>query len=96
MLDLHFEWDHAKARANFLKHGVTFETARLAFDDPGLVLAEDASHSAAEVRYFAFGRVHGGVLTVRFTIRQDRVRILGAGFWRRGRTFYEQAHRIRR
>jgi hypothetical protein len=24
------------------------------------------------------------------------VRILGAGFWRRGRTFYEHAHRIRR
>jgi uncharacterized DUF497 family protein len=93
---LTFEWDRDKARANFMKHGVTFETARRAFDDPDLILAEDADHSAIEMRYFAFGRVHGGILTVRFTVRLDRVRILGAGFWRKGRLFYEQANHLRR
>ena len=67
-----------------------------AFDDPKLVLAEDAEHSAGEQRYFAFGRVADGVLTVRFTRRGERVRIIGAGYWRRGRTYYEKAHRLHR
>lgn len=31
---MRFEWDEAKSRANRLKHGVTFETAREVFDDP--------------------------------------------------------------
>ena len=29
-----FEWNKAKAAANRAKHGVTFEQAREAFDDP--------------------------------------------------------------
>jgi len=29
-----FEWDDAKAAANLAKHGVTFEQARDAFNDP--------------------------------------------------------------
>ena len=29
-----FEWDNAKAAANFRKHGVTFEQAAYAFRDP--------------------------------------------------------------
>ena len=33
-MPLQFEWDPAKATANFAKHGVTFEEARDAFDDP--------------------------------------------------------------
>jgi len=28
-----FEWDHAKAQSNLVKHGVSFEAARLVFDD---------------------------------------------------------------
>jgi hypothetical protein len=35
-------------------------------------------------------------LTVRFVIRGDRIRIIGAGYWRKGKLFYEQANRIRR
>lgn len=33
MRDEEFEWDEAKAAANLARHGVSFETARLAFDD---------------------------------------------------------------
>lgn len=93
---MEFEWDPRKARENEIKHGVSFDLATTVFDDPDLVLAEDADHSAGEQRYFAFGRVDGGVLTVRFTVRSDRVRIIGAGYWRKGKVFYEQAHRLRR
>jgi uncharacterized protein len=84
-----FEWDEAKARENLRRHGVAFETAMQAFDDPKLILAEDASHSLRERRYFAFGKVGSGVLTVRFTVRGDNIRIIGAGYWRKGRDFYE-------
>ena len=93
---MEFEWDPRKARENQAKHGVTFELATKVFDDPKFVLAEDADHSGAERRYFAFGKVGGGVLTVRFTIRADRTRIIGAGYWRKGKAFYEKAHQIHR
>lgn len=89
---LTFEWDAAKARANEAKHGVSFELATAVFEDPCLVLAEDVAHSFVEPRFFAFGKVGEGVLTVRFTVRRDRVRIIGAGYWRRGKEFYEQAN----
>ena len=36
-----FEWNDAKARANLRKHGISFETATLAFDDPNLVMIKD-------------------------------------------------------
>lgn len=91
-----FEWDDRKARENIAKHGVSFELATRAFEDPKLVLAEDLVPSRTEPRYFAFGRVRGGVLTVRFTVRVQRVRIIGAGFWRKGKVFYEQANRLHR
>lgn len=91
-----FEWDDRKAHENFAKHGVSFELATRAFEDPKLVLAEDLLHSRTEPRYFAFGRVRGGVLTVRFTVRVERVRIIGAGLRRKGKVFYEQANRLHR
>jgi uncharacterized protein len=34
---VHFEWDKTKNRANIVKHGISFETAKLIFDDPHLV-----------------------------------------------------------
>jgi uncharacterized DUF497 family protein len=63
------------------------------FFDPKLVIAEDLSHSEKEKRYFCFGRVGGGIMTVRFTWREGRIRIFGAGYWRKGRTTYEQQNR---
>jgi uncharacterized protein len=88
-----FEWDDAKDRLNQEKHGVSFVLAQRAFLDPKLVIAEDLSHSDTEKRYFCFGRVGNGVMTVRFTWRERRIRIFGAGYWRRGRTTYEQQNR---
>jgi uncharacterized DUF497 family protein len=85
-----FEWDEAKDRANRAKHGVGFEDAQRAFFDPCRVIAEDLSHSSREQRYFCFGEVDGGVMTVRFTWRAGRIRIFGAGYWRKGKKIYEQ------
>jgi uncharacterized DUF497 family protein len=79
-----FEWDEDKNRLNRQKHGVSFEEARLAFFDPRRVIAEDLGHGLGEQRYYCFGRVAGGVMTVRFTWRKGRVRIFGAGYGGKG------------
>ena len=85
-----FEWDDAKDRINQTKHGVALAEAQRAFLDPDRVIAEDLGHGKGEQRYFCFGRVGDGILTVRFTWRAGRVRIFGAGYWRKGKAIYEQ------
>jgi uncharacterized DUF497 family protein len=91
-----FEWDEAKNRENSLKHGVAFATAQFAFVDPRRAIAEDVAHSATEPRYYCFGTVGGGVLTVRFTHRPGAIRIIGAGYWRKGRRIYEHENKVHR
>ena len=85
-----FEWDKAKDRVNRRKHGVSFDRAQYAFFDPKRIIAEDLSHSGTEQRFFCFGWVDGGVMTVRFTHREGHIRIFGAGYWRKGKKIYEQ------
>lgn len=89
-----FEWDPEKDCENQQRHGVTFELAQYAFADPARVMAQDRSHSQNEDRFFCFGRVGEGVLTVRFTYRAGVIRIFGAGYWRKGKRIYEQENHI--
>lgn len=91
-----FEWDEAKDRQNCAKHGVRFVEAQFAFADPRRVILEDLEHSDEESRYYCLGQVARGILTVRFTYRADVVRIIGAGFWRKGRKIYEQENQVPR
>ncbi len=94
MLKASFEWDHAKDRENLRKHDVPFSKAQLAFADPRRVIAQDLEHSQAEQRFYCFGRVDDGIMTVRFTYRTDVIRIIGAGYWRKGKAIYEQENRV--
>ena len=94
MATARFELDPDKDRENQRKHGVAFARAQVAFADPGRVIAEDLSHGSREKRYYCFGRVEGGVLTVRFTYREDVIRIFGAGYWRRGKAIYERENQL--
>lgn len=92
-----FEWDPDKDLANREKHGVAFAVAQHAFADPRRVIAEDVTHSAqGEKRHYCIGNVGDGILTVRFTYRGGRVRIFGAGYWRRGKQVYEEENQIHR
>jgi uncharacterized DUF497 family protein len=84
-----FEWDEEKDQANRKKHNVSFYEAQLVFLDPYRVIAEDVKHSVSEKRYYCFGRVDDSVMTVRFTHRQGKIRIIGAGYWSKGRKIYE-------
>lgn len=89
-----FKWDEKKNTENVRKHGVRFETAQYAFIDPNRVVAEDRAHSKYEGRYYVFGKVKGGVLTVRFTYRKSHIRIIGAGYWRKGKKIYEKQNQL--
>ncbi len=91
-----FEWDDLKNEQNKEKHGVSFFDAQYAFSDPHRVIIEDLNHSANEERFFCLGKVKGGIMTVRFTKRKGRIRIIGAGYWRKGRKIYDQENQIHR
>jgi uncharacterized DUF497 family protein len=88
-----FEWDEATNRQNQIKHGVSFDEARLAFADPNRLIFADLKHGDIEERSFCVGWTGRGVMTVRFTHRDDRIRILGAGYWRKTRSIYEDEQR---
>ena len=89
-----FEWDETKDRLNQRKHGVPFALAQYAFADARRVVLEDEDHSANERRFYCLGRVGDGILTVRFTYRDNVIRIFGAGYWRKGKTIYEKQNQI--
>ena len=78
MEDESFEWDDAKAAQNLASHGVSFEMARLAFDDPFAVEREDRREDYGENRYALFGMVRDRLLAVSYTERGGRVRIISA------------------
>ena len=54
-MDLVFEWDERKNRANRKKHGVSFEEARSAFLDENARVLPDPEHSDEEDRFVLLG-----------------------------------------
>lgn len=91
-----FEWDPEKDKQNQEKHGVAFSLAQLAFFDKNRVILEDLEHSENETRYYCLGLVAEGILTVRFTWRNNTIRIFGAGYWRKGKKIYEKENKLHR
>jgi len=87
---MNFEWDTTKNQDNLKKHGVSFEEAQEAFFDENRIIVPDKKHSVQEERFFCFGKDEKGILTVRFTMRNKNIRIIGAGYWREGRERYER------
>lgn len=88
-MKISFEWDEAKNQENQGKHGVSFEVAQYAFADAQRVILSDTRHSIPEEeRFYCVGRIEGGIITVRFTMRGNIIRVFGAGFWRKYRKLY--------
>jgi len=85
---LRFIWNTEKESINIEKHNVSFMEAIEVFRDPNRKIIVDELHSQNEERFFCIGRVDGRLLTVRFTYRAERVRIIGAGYWRMGEEYY--------
>jgi uncharacterized DUF497 family protein len=89
-----FEWDDKKDKLNQQKHGVSFALAQIAFLDRNRIILEDLEHSDKEPRYYCLGNVADGIMTVRFTCRKSKIRIIGAGYWRKGKRIYEKENKI--
>ena len=85
-----FIWDEEKELANIAKHGVSFVDACLAFEDDHRIIVEDLKHSQIEGRWVCLGRVRNDIMTVCFTYRSETIRIISAGYWRKGRKMYEK------
>jgi uncharacterized DUF497 family protein len=65
-----FQWDEEKAEANWRKHGVRFDDAVSAFDDPHYVIRQDCFE--AEDRWQIIGMADNWLLLlVVHTIRMD-------------------------
>lgn len=84
-----FEWDENKNQLNIEKHGISLEIAKRVFNDPNRLTLLDGDHSEDENRYFCIGKTDEGIATVRFVVRDDKIRIIGAGYWRKGKKRYE-------
>ena len=71
-----FEWDAVKARANLVKHGVSFEEATTVFDDARAIEAPDFYDPD---RFVLIGRSRlSRVLFVVHCERDQRIRIISA------------------
>jgi uncharacterized protein len=89
MIDL--EWDDAKAAGNLRKHGVSFEQATYAFVDPFAIEWLDERVAYGEKRFILLGMAGGRILSVVYTERNGRIRIISA----RGAMKYEQDNTYR-
>ncbi len=87
-----FLWDLDKEAINIEKHGIDFTTAAKTFKDPQRKIFIDTKHNQTEERMFCIGNVRGKILTVRFIYRDGKIRIFGAGYWRKGKEYYEKSN----
>ena len=63
-----FEWDDAKATANFIKHGVSFDAGSRVFLDDNRLDIEDTRFNYGEERRNVTGVVDGVCLTITYTL----------------------------
>ena len=74
---LEFEWDDRKNSANARKHGIDFADALQVFSDLASVRFESKGQHE-EIRRLIVGKVSGIFVTVVYTVRGDRIRIISA------------------
>ena len=74
--DDRFEWDDVKAKRNLGKHGISFEDGAKVFDDPYAIDRPDRREDYGEERWSRTGMVDGRLLTVSYTERDERIRIV--------------------
>ncbi len=83
-----FEWDEEKRLLNLKRHGIDFERAGQIFD--GRPVITRATLRVGEDRWMTTGHLEGRYVTVIWTWRGERIRLISA---RRARDGEERAHR---
>ena len=79
---MRIDWDQAKSRSNRRKHGVSFATASLVFEDPDQLSVQDRFEEGEE-RWQTLGVINGVVvLMVAHTVNdhdgEEVIRIISA------------------
>lgn len=78
---MRLEWDEGKNRSNFVKHKISFETARLVFDDAHARSARER-FVAGEERWQTIGSIKGLLVVVAHTYylegEEEVIRIISA------------------
>jgi len=73
-----FEWDSEKNESNFKKHGIRFEEAVTVFANPFYFATSFTHADKNELRYIAVGIWKDMEITVVYTERKKRKRIISA------------------
>jgi uncharacterized DUF497 family protein len=73
-----FEWDPGKAARNWRNHGIAFDQAAIAINDPFAIEWIDDREPYGEERVNLLGMCEGVILRVTYTERDDRIRIISA------------------
>ena len=76
-MSIEFEWDEQKRLSNLQKHGIDFIRACQIFDSY-TVEFEDNRYDYGEDRYIAVGKISEQILTVVYTYRRDKIRLISA------------------
>ena len=86
-----FDWDKGNVVKNAVTHQIACEEAEQIFVNRPLFFIDDPKHSQKECRVKAFGQTdEGKLLTVSFTMRGKKIRIISArDMDRRERHAYE-------
>lgn len=69
-----FEYDDKKSKANFKKHGIDFETAKLLWDDTFLL--EIPAKTLNEPRFLVIGLIENEHWSGVITYRENNIRII--------------------
>jgi|SRR5450759_2231425 uncharacterized DUF497 family protein len=87
-----FEWDDGNRSKNRALHKVEWWECEETFFNFPLYLFPDYEHSQREERFFAFGHTNSNrFLTIVFTVRQKRIRVISArDMNRRERRMYNE------
>ena len=76
-VSVNYQWDRGKAKANLLKHGVSFADAVAVFSDDAALTMVD--NDPDEERFVTIGAdAFGHILVVVYTRRGEEIRIISA------------------
>jgi len=91
-----FDWDAGNIDKNEIKHDVKWLECEQIFFNKPLLFFKDTVHSIAEERYYAYGKTDvGRLLTVVFTIRKNKIRVISAReMSKKERNNYEKRERV--
>ncbi len=75
---MEFEWDENKNKANQEKHNIDFDFACKVFEDNSKIEWEDIRIDYGEQRFITLGKYRNTLLTVVYTIRETKFRLISA------------------